>query len=332
MNQETAEKSFIIKEENYARTMTEEVVPYLKARQSISWPEREPGKSIYCETYQADDPRGMVVISHGFTESAEKYQEVIYYFLLNGYDVTIPDHCGHGRSYRLGEDLSLVHVDKWERYVSDLLYVAEAAHKNAGDLPMFLYGHSMGGGIAAAAAAKEPWLFKRVILNAPMITANIANLPMPVVKLITAASFLAGKKNAYGPGQHGFVPGSETFENSASTSRARFDWYQAKRESTPLLQTCAPSNGWLFEAADLSAWLLHRGCRQIMVPVLLFQAAEDAFVSNKAESEYIGRVNRFSRQPAKLVHVPASRHEIYNSTDRIQEQYWKKILAFLEAE
>ena len=36
-----------------------------------------------------DMPKGVVVISHGFTESAVKYDEVAYYFLKEGYHVYI---------------------------------------------------------------------------------------------------------------------------------------------------------------------------------------------------------------------------------------------------
>lgn len=67
-----------------------------------------------------DMPKGVVVISHGFTESAVKYDEVAYYFLKEGYHVYIPEHCGHWpqlSSYRRpvsgphrihGEDISAI--------------------------------------------------------------------------------------------------------------------------------------------------------------------------------------------------------------------------------
>lgn len=35
---------------------------------------------IHVKRYLADDPKGVVVISHGFTEGAPKYEEMIYYF------------------------------------------------------------------------------------------------------------------------------------------------------------------------------------------------------------------------------------------------------------
>ena len=30
-----------------------------------------------------------------------------------------PEHCGHGLSYRLTDDPSLVHLDRWNRYSRD---------------------------------------------------------------------------------------------------------------------------------------------------------------------------------------------------------------------
>ena len=42
--------------------------------------------------------RGVVVISHGFTEFARKYSEMAWYFLLSGYSVCILEHRGHGHS------------------------------------------------------------------------------------------------------------------------------------------------------------------------------------------------------------------------------------------
>ena len=41
---------------------------------------------------------------------------MIYYFLKAGYYVYMPEHMGHGQSYRLTSDPSLVHIDTWKRY------------------------------------------------------------------------------------------------------------------------------------------------------------------------------------------------------------------------
>lgn len=159
----------IIKKEDYSGVMERKIMPELEKRKREFRLERQPGKPIYCVRYKADHTRGTVIISHGFTETAEKYEECIFYFLRMGLDTFCIEHCGHGRSYRLTDDLSLVHTDSYERYVQDLLFLAEYVEKGAQTSPLILYGHSMGGGIGAAAAAKRPDLFSRLILSSPMI-------------------------------------------------------------------------------------------------------------------------------------------------------------------
>ena len=105
----------IIDERNYVSAMDEKVIPYLTERRKIFFLEREAGKKLYCVSYRADTPRGVILISHGFTETAEKYLEPVYYFLKMNFHVFCVEHCGHGRSYRLADDLSLVHTDSFGR-------------------------------------------------------------------------------------------------------------------------------------------------------------------------------------------------------------------------
>ena len=144
--------NMILSEENYGETMKTVVLPYLEQRKTEQYCEREKGRRIFYIRCLADNPKGIAVISHGYTETIEKHLENIYYFLRGGYHVFMPEHCGHGHSYRMcsdAKDLSLVHVDDYMRYVDDLLFIVRSAAKEFPDMPILLYGHSMGGGIAA---------------------------------------------------------------------------------------------------------------------------------------------------------------------------------------
>lgn len=58
---------------------------------------------IYYEKYIKKDSKGKIVISHGLAECIEKYTEIIYYFLKEGYAVYILEHRGNGRSGCLGK-------------------------------------------------------------------------------------------------------------------------------------------------------------------------------------------------------------------------------------
>ena len=98
--------------------------------------ETEKAPKLHVVRYTADQPKGVLVISHGFTESAPKYEELAFYFLQAGYHVYLPEHMGHGTSYRMTEDLSMVYVDHWKRYVQELLQVCHAAKSENPELPL----------------------------------------------------------------------------------------------------------------------------------------------------------------------------------------------------
>ena len=74
-------------EEQYEKNMMEVVEPYLAERRETGYTERVKGQPIYYESYQIPQAKGVIVISHGFTEAAAKYSESIYYMLRSGYSV-----------------------------------------------------------------------------------------------------------------------------------------------------------------------------------------------------------------------------------------------------
>jgi lysophospholipase len=306
--------------------MEQVVEPYLRQRETILWPELESGRKLYCVRYLADRARGTVVISHGFTETTEKYLECIWYFLKAGYHVYCMDHCGHGHSYRLNSDLSLVHTETYQRYVEDLLFVAHLAKREHSHLPLYLYAHSMGGGIGAAAAAREPELFRKIVLSSPMIRPSTGPVPWPIARCIAEVSCLMGRSEEYVVGQ-GPYQGPELFEDSAATSRVRFQYYQDKRQKEELYQMSAPSYGWLKSAGRLNAYLQHSAWKHIQAPVLLLQAQNDAFVSKREQARFAEKLGR--RGKVWIVQVPGTKHEIYNSGDRVIRSYWEQIFTFL---
>ncbi|WP_407352920.1 alpha/beta fold hydrolase [Luteimonas sp. R10] len=100
----------------------------------------------------ADAPT--VVMLHGYTGSKENWYRLAAR-LRDRYRLVIPDLPGWGDSQRNEGD--------------DYGYAAETARVAAfiravSERPVVLLGHSMGGGIAAAAAARHPELIERVVL------------------------------------------------------------------------------------------------------------------------------------------------------------------------
>ena len=331
----------LLREDHFIADMKSQVQPCLEACREDLTLFREEDHPIHCVRYsparlQAAAPaagsappplRGMIVMSHGFTETTEKYRELIYYFLRCGYVVSIQDHCGHGRSYRLTADASRVHIDRYERYRDDLLFAAHAAHDAFPELPLYLFGHSMGGGIAAAAAAAEPALFAKVILSSPMIRPTSGGVPWFATRLICAFFCAIGREESYAPGQGPYRPG-ERFEDSAASSEPRFRYYKELRDADPSLQMGGATYGWMNAAVQLSTFLLQKGWRTISCPVLLLQAEDDAFVMNAQQDEFMEKLSGINAS-SRRIHIDGTKHELFNSCDEVLREYLALLFDFL---
>ena len=314
---------------DYKTLMEQTIEPFLQKYRKEFWMERDDEKKIYCLRFRVKNPKAVVVISHGFTENEEKYKENIYRFLKRNYSVYFMEHCGHGRSYRLVEDLSLVHIDRFERYVDDFLMLAHLAKVENPKVPIYVFGHSMGGGIAAAAVTKEPELFEKVVLSSPMIRLYTGKIPYHEARLAAKSCCMAGKAEHYVMGYEPYQ-GPKSVEHSSSMRQDQHDYYQNIRKAEPMFQTNAPSYGWMYEADRLNRYLRKYAAKNIKCPLLLFQAEREHLVSNKAQMRFILRLRKAGHRTAKLVHVRGSKHEAFNATKRIREAFWRRVFLFLE--
>ena len=91
----------LLDEKNFSEEIRDYVESCFDAWGRESYYTREIGKKIFCLSLHKKEAKGIILISHGFCESAEKYKELAWYFYQAGFTVYIPEHCGHGRSYRL---------------------------------------------------------------------------------------------------------------------------------------------------------------------------------------------------------------------------------------
>lgn len=273
--------------------------------------------------------RGAIVISHGFTEFADKYNELIWYFLLAGYSVCVLDHRGHGKSARNVDNHCMVWIDDWRRYVVDLAAFSQTiGQQYAAGLPINLFCHSMGGGIGAAVLEQYPTLFDKAVLSAPMI-APATGMPLPVARVLVSAlcGLGFGRKRVFG--QSDFTP-EFSMKGNEGASEARERWYFKLRCDNPEYQTYCASFEWVRQALKLSRALLSpSACAEVETPVLLFQAGRDIWVLNKPQNRFIDLI-KDGGDEATLVRFPESRHEIFSMPNSTYKPYLERILAFFD--
>lgn len=324
------ERLQLLSEIDFDLKMERDVIPYLSSicrsgYLSLNSSQTSPS-GLYYESYCPENAKGAIVISHGFCESIEKYKEVIFYFVTAGYQVYLADHRGHGRSIRITKHPNMVHIEHFSDYVEDLhSFIGSVVIPCSGTLPLYLYAHSMGGGIGALYLETYPDTFSKAILTSPMLGISMGPVPSFLARALGFIMLKLHKQECYAPGQHAFVPG-ERWQESGSACRERFEYYQTKKESTPLFQNCGSSYGWAYESLLACRKITQkRNCVKITVPVLVFQSIEDGFVKASA-------IKRFVKNTpfARLVPVSGSRHEIYNSSLEVLIPYYQEIFRFLK--
>lgn len=84
--------------------------------------------------------RGVIVLVHGYAEHHGRYQPFIGRLLAAGYAVYALDHEGHGRSEGLRG-----YVSSFDHLIADLHRFRLAAVTRHAGVPVFMFGHSMGG-------------------------------------------------------------------------------------------------------------------------------------------------------------------------------------------
>lgn len=310
----------------YADTMDHQVFPYLKARQKDSTVSGADQKPLFCSRYTADQPKGTVLIVHGFTENAFKFSELIYSFLQNGYSVVAYDQRGHGHSWRSEKvkDISLIHVDHFSDYVRDMEVIVDTVVAKL-PRPWLLFSHSMGGAVSGLYLEKHPETFARAAFCAPMIQANMGGMSTAVVKMLCHGAKLLGKAQGRVFVSKPYTK-KETFEASVATGRERFDWYENIRFNTKEFHTNGPSYSWTLESVRVTDQLLAPGApEKIACPVRLYTAELDNTVLPDAQKQFITRIKNGSH-----VIVKGAKHEIYRSNDDVLFPWWHDVLTFLK--
>ena len=109
-----------------------------------------PLSVLRTEPENISEIKGIVQLVHGMDEYKERYLPFIEYLTEHGFITVIHDHRGHGRSIKAPDDLGYFYEAGYKALIEDIheitLEIKEYAAELTGrtDLPLILFGHSMG--------------------------------------------------------------------------------------------------------------------------------------------------------------------------------------------
>ena len=92
-----------------------------------------------------DNIKGIVQIAHGMAEEASRYEYFAQKLVENGYIVYANDHRGHGKTAKTLENVGYLGENKgFELLVKDMHSLTNIIKSENNEIPIYLFGHSMG--------------------------------------------------------------------------------------------------------------------------------------------------------------------------------------------
>ncbi|MCU0450362.1 MAG: lysophospholipase [Bernardetiaceae bacterium] len=242
----------------------------------------------------AGTPRAVVALVHGFSEHAGRYAHVAAHLNQHSYALIGFDLRGHGTSAG-----ARGHAPSYSNYQEDIReFLALITHKFAG-LPVFLYGHSAGGGMVLNYALRfRPAYLQGVIATSPWL--QLAFAP-PAAKLWVAK--LAAKIYPAFQEKAGLNPDDISSDPEVARAYA----------TDPL------NHGFITAGAFVG--LVQAGEQALAqaagfpLPLLLMHGQADRITSEPASARFAAAA------PANLVTYrpwPNGRHELHNETFKAQ--------------
>ena len=109
--------------------------------------------------------RGIICIVHGFGEHGGRYAHVADFFNKQGYAVLAIDNRGHGKT-----EGKRGHTPSFDSYLDDIDVFLTETKQRLKDVPMFLYGHSMGGNLTLNyVIRRKPTILRGLVVTGPWI-------------------------------------------------------------------------------------------------------------------------------------------------------------------
>ncbi len=167
--------------------------------EQLHWKNAE-GLNLFATHWAVKSPRAVIALVHGQGEHIGRYGYMAEWFNRHQIAVIGFDHQGYGRS-----DGKRGHAQNLEVLLDDIGQLLEKTRQMYPGTPLFLYGHSMGGGLVlnfvtrhepdlAGLIATAPWI--RLAFEAPafkVVAGKILKRFMPTLTLPTglAAHFIS---------------------------------------------------------------------------------------------------------------------------------------------
>jgi acylglycerol lipase len=154
----------------------------------MNWKTRD-GLDIFAQAWEPPvlQPRAVACLVHGLGEHSSRYSHVAEAFTRDGFVLFGSDLRGHGRSGGMRG-----HIPSIEDLLQDIDVLLEQARMRYPGLPLFLYGHSLGGIVVLYYGLIRKPIVKGVIASSSGMHTALENQPLKVVMAKVLGTVMPG--------------------------------------------------------------------------------------------------------------------------------------------
>jgi alpha-beta hydrolase superfamily lysophospholipase len=257
------------------------------------------------------DPKAIVQIAHGASEHSERYDRFARFLTDRGYAVYADDHRGHGLTAKV-TGVGKSGPRGWDGMVDDLKEMGDLARADIGEVPLVLFGHSMGSFLGQLFIQRYGEEIDGVVLSGS--SGGLAAVADTVALLETMPP--DDPAPIFGPLNASFEPARTPFD-WLSRDEAEVDSYVAD----PMCGDDAPLTiGFVVDMmkGGMEAWTSENEKRvRSDLPVLFITGeADPVSEGGKTVRELEARYGANGLADVTGLYYPDARHELLNETNR----------------
>lgn len=270
------------------------------------------GVEVFSRSWPIESPGGIVAIAHGASEHGGRYDRFARALNDAGYAVVAIDHRGHGRT-SAGADRAIMGVGGGQAVIDDLHQLIEKTRSAADDeLPVYLFGHSLGSLISLAFLTQHSSLLAGAVLCGMAADVNgvadlgvlLAGFDTPDMRDESAAALLAANNAPFEP--------ARTPYDWLSRDEAEVDRYA----NDPLCGDAHPLTfGYLIDLFSVVAPATEQ-LSSITCPVLLIAGDQDPAAGMGEFARAAAAAISGAGVDSELIIYAGARHELLNETNR----------------
>jgi len=287
------------------------------------------GYELSLAVFEAKNPKAVIQFIHGMEEYKERYDAFAEYLCSKGYTCVTSDLRGHGKSAPLLSHISNKKGDKL--IIADQKEIIKYIKKTYKDLPLYLFGHSMGTIISRVLMQTDGTKYAKVALSGYVNPNPIAGVGKALTKCV---KLFKGSK-----GHSKLINGLavRAFNKTIENPRTPLDWLSYNEENVDKY-IADPLCGVEFTLGSFDALMCllskmgkARKYKSIKedTPILLIAGKDDpctGFDKGRASSKAL--LEKVGYKNVEAVTLDNMRHEILNEKEN--QKVYEELLKFFE--